>query len=140
MAELSERERAFLDRLQWTQPLAAGLGVVLTLLGIAYVVWACWVFDPRADPREQTSFDGPIARLGFLYDSYQRTIDKIKPESSVEGLLLDLMKSGTFFSAGIMVLMMRLYIGTLVCLMGLIALTVVVERRRLLRLIEKMQA
>jgi hypothetical protein len=58
----------------------------------------------------------------------------------VEALLLDSMKRGMVFSAGVMVLMLRVYIGTLVLLMGLIALTVVVERRRLLRVIEKLQA
>lgn len=116
------------------------MGLVLAALGVAYLIWGIYLFDGRVDPRDQPSFDRPIARMAFLYDRYQRTLDKIRPETSVEALLLDSMKRGMVFSAGVMVLMLRVYIGTLVLLMGLIALTVVVERRRLLRVIEKLQA
>lgn len=139
MAELSEREERFLARLSWTQPVASGFGVALALLGAAYVAWAVHLFDYRVDPRTQPSFDGPIAQLAFLYDRYQNILEKITPETEVEGWLLSGIERGMFFSAGVMVMMLRIFIGTLVCLSGLIALTVVVERRRLLRLIQKVR-
>ncbi len=140
MAELSQPEAAFLARLGRTQKIAAGVGVVLALLGAAYVCWALYLFDWRVDPRTQASFDGPIAQLAFLYDGYQNTLDRIKPETQVERWLIDGVRRGMIFSAGTMVMMLRIFIGSLVCLMGLVALTVVVERRRLLRLVEKLRA
>jgi hypothetical protein len=140
MGGLSDSDQGYLDRLQFTQRLATWLGIVLTVLGVAYVVWALHLFDWRVDPRTQSSFDGPVAQLAFLYDSYQGILDRIQPETPVEEMLLAGIERGMFFSAGTMVMMMRIYLGTLVALMGLIALTVVVERRRLLRLIDKLQA
>ena len=140
MAELSLPEAAFLARLDRTQKIAAWLGVLLALLGAAYIAWALYLFDWRVDPRTQASFDGPIAQLAFLYDSYQNTLDKIQPQTQVERWLIAGVRRGMIFSAGTMVMMLRIYIGSLVCLMGLVSLTVVVERRRLLRLVEKLRA
>ena len=137
--ELSERERGFLERLSWTQRAATGVGGVLTLAGAAYIAWAVYLFDWRVDPRTQASFDGPIAQLAFLYDRHQTILDKIIPETQVEKFLIDSVRRGMNFSAGTMVMMLRMYLGTLICLMGLVALTVVVERRRLLRMIRKLQ-
>lgn len=135
MGELSERERNFLARLDRTQRVATWFGIAFALLGALYIAWAVAIFDYRSDPRTQPAFDAPVARLGFLYDRYQRVIGKIVPETQVERWLLDGMKRGMFFSAGVMVLMLRIYLGTLVLLMGLAALTVVIERRRLLSVI-----
>ena len=89
MEELSERELAHLGRLGWTQRLTTGMGLALAVLGVAYLIWGIYLFDGRVDPRDQPSFDTPIAqRMAFLYDAYQRTLDKIRPETSVEALLL----------------------------------------------------
>ena len=138
MPELSPREARLLARVRGGQRWATAVGAVLTVVGAAYVAWAVYLFDYRVDPRTQPSFDGPVARLAFLYDRYQSVLDQVAPETQVERWLVEGMKRGMFFSAGVMVMLLRIYIGTLVCLMGLAALTVVVERRRLLRLIEKL--
>ena len=139
MSELSERERRFLERLDFTQRVATGVGLFLTLAGAAYVAWAVYLFDWRVDPRTQQSFDGPIAELAVLYDRYQKILDRVTPETQTEQWMLDGVRRGMFFSAGTIVMLLRIYLGTLVCLMGLVALTVVVERRRLLLLIRKLQ-
>ncbi len=132
---LAEKDERLLARLGWTQRAATAFGIVLTLAGAAYVTWALVSFDPRADPREQPAFDRPIARLAFLYHTYQGILDHILPETDTEKILLSSMKHGMNFSAGIVVMLVRLLIGSLVCMSGLVALTVVVERRRLLRMI-----
>ena len=139
MPELSERDRILLAKVSRGQRASTVAGVLLTLAGVGYVSWAVYVFDYRVDPRTQSSFDGPIADLAFLYDRYQRILDSITPESEVEELLLQGVRRGMYFSSGVMVMMLRIYIGTLVCLMGLVALTVVVERHRLLRMIEQLE-
>jgi hypothetical protein len=140
MQRLSETDTRWLERLDWTQRVATWVGLVLAVLGAAYVGWGIYLFDYRVDPRTQSSFDGPVSQLAFLYDSYQRTLDKITPETPVEQMLMEGAKRGMYFSSGVMVMMMRIYVGTLVCLMGLVSLTVVMERRRLLRVIAKLQA
>ena len=139
MAELTERDRILLEKVSRGQRASTVIGIVLTLAGLGYVSWAVHLFDYRVDPRTQWSFDGPVADLAFLYDRYQRILDKVEPESDVEKLLLEGVRRGMYFSSGVMVLMLRIYIGTLVGLMGLVALTVVVERRRLLRMIEQLE-
>jgi len=139
MPELPERDRVLLARVSRGQRGATIAGIVLTLAGVCYVSWGVYLFDYRVDPRTQPSFDGPVADLAFLYDRHQRILDNIKPETDVEKLLLQGVKRGMYFSSGVMVMMLRIYIGTLVSLMGLVALTVVVERRRLLRMIEHLE-
>ena len=139
MSGLSEREERYLAKVGRGQRAATWIGIVLALAGGTYMAWAVFVFDYREDPRTQITFDRPVAQIAFMYDRYERLLGKIRPETSIEALLLDSMKAGMRFSSGIMVLLMRIYVGTLVLLMGLVALTVVVERRRLLRLIAKLQ-
>jgi hypothetical protein len=139
MQQLSETDTRWLERLDWTQRVATWVGLVLAVLGAVYVGWGIYLFDYRVDPRTQSSFDGPVSQLAFLYDGYQRTLDKITPETPVEQMLMEGAKRGMYFSSGVMVMMMRIYLGTLVCLMGLVSLTVVIERRRLLRVISKLR-
>jgi hypothetical protein len=136
---LTAREARFLARLPRAQRTAAAVGVLLTLAGALYAAWGIWVFDYRIDPRTQPDFDGPVASLAHLYDGYERLIGQIRAETPTETLLLDSMRRGIYFSAGTLVLVMRLFLGTLVALGGLVALTVVVERRRLLAVIRKLR-
>lgn len=140
MAELTDRDQRHLRQMAWMQPAARWVGVVASLAGIAYVAWAVLSFDYRVDPRDKPSFDGPVLKIAAVYDSYSRTLDKIKPETSIEGLLMEQMQAGLRFSTSVMVLMLRLFLGALVLFFGLVSLTVAVERGRLLRLIERLSA
>ena len=109
-----------------------GLGRLL--LGSLYLGFAVLSFDPRAAPTE-SALDGPVARIGRLFQGYQRVMDQIKPETPTEALLLEALDRNMNFSGGVMLLMLRVFLGTLVVVGGLIALTVFVERERLLRVI-----
>lgn len=140
MAALTDRDQRHLRQMAWMQPGARWVGVLACLAGIAYGAWAVLSFDYRVDPRDQPSFDRAVLKIAAVYDPYSRTIDKITPETSIEGLLLDRMQAGLRFSTSVMVLMLRLFLGALVLLFGLVSLTVAVERGRLLRLIERLSA
>lgn len=140
MAELTERQTGWLEGLGRGQRISSVLGGVLLLAGIGYIAFAVASFDPRADPREQPSWDRPVAGLADLYSPYRPILRAIRPQTDVEHLLLDGVKLSLAFSTGIMILLVRILIGTILCLSGMAALTVVVERRRLLALIAQLRA
>ena len=140
MAALTEKDRRYLRQMAWMQPGALITGILGFVLGVAYVAWAVLIFDFRQDPREQGAFDVPIQEIADVYDGYSWTISKIIPESDTEAILLESMRGGLKFTTGIMVMLLRIFLGTLVALMGLVSLTVVVERRRLLHVIDRLQA
>ena len=139
MAELTEKQVAWLVGVKRGQRISSALGLVLALLGAAYAVWAIKTFDPRADPREQPNWDRPVAALADLYGPYRPILRAIRPQTDVEQLLYEGVKRNLAFSTGVMILLVRVMIGSIVCVAGLAALTVVVERRRLLELIHQLE-
>ncbi len=141
MAALESRDASYLGRVRRRQrPLAIG-GAVLALFAASYLGWALLRFDPRVDPRDDPGFDRPIAQLAFLFQNGQLRLEKLANESTSENevKLLRLLSRNMAFSAGIMVLQLRLFVGTMGLLGGLIMMTVVVERRRLLQVIQKLE-
>ncbi len=140
MAELTERQVGWLERIARGQRISSVLGGVLLLAGIGYIALAVAIFDPLADPREQPNWDRPAAVLADLYSPYRPIINAIRPQTDVERLLHEGVKRNISFSTGIMILLVRILIGTVLCLSGMAALTVVVERRRLLLLIARLRA
>ena len=139
MAELTEKQAARLAGVKRGQRVSSALGLALALLGAAYAVWAIKTFDPRADPREQPRWDRPVAALADLYGPYRPILNAIRPQTDVEQMLHEGVKRNLAFSTGVMILLLRVMIGSLVCIAGLAALTVVVERRRLLELIYQLE-
>ena len=138
MHELTDAQRGWLEKLQRGQRISSVLGLVLALAGATYVAWAVMIFDPMADPREQTRWDRPVAQLADLYRPYRSILEAIKPTTYNERLLHEGVQRNLAFSSGVMILLVRVLIGTVACLAGLAALTVVVERRRLLVLIAQL--
>lgn len=139
MAAFEAREASFLSRVRAHQrPLAIG-GAVLALLGASYLAWGILRYDQRADPRDNPGFDGPVANLAFIFQRGQLRVEKAEPQTPSEARLLHALARNMQFSAGIMVLQVRIFLGTLALLGGFIMMTVVVERARLLRLIKRLQ-
>lgn len=138
MRDLTAPQRRLLDRLHQTQRWTVAVGLVLTLSGLAYTVWGIGRFDPTADPRERPGFDGPVASLAFAFDVHERRLQQIRPETFTEEVLMETLMHGIHFSTGFVILLMRIFLGTLTMVTGLVALTVVVERRRLLAIIHRM--
>jgi hypothetical protein len=121
------------------RPLAIG-GAVISLFALAYLGWALLRFNPRVDPRDDPGFDRPIAQLAFIFQRGQLKLDKMAEDASPGELqLMRVLSRNMSFSAGIMVLQVRLFVGTVALLGGLIMMTVVVERGRLLKVIKKLE-
>jgi hypothetical protein len=115
------------------------LGLVLALAGSSYATWGAFQFDPRGDPTAERSFDRPIGRISQLLARYRAALHRLSPETKQEQLLLSELDSQTRITAAVSVLLLRIFIGTLVGVAGLICLTISVERHRLLVLIETLR-
>jgi hypothetical protein len=114
------------------------LGLILVLSGGFYALWGIGRFDPKADPRETPGFDRPIAELAFLFDRKDRAVGNIDPQTSMERFLQNELQHQMRLTGSLIILLMRLFLGTFLLTAGLILLTVVVERRRLLKVIRKL--
>lgn len=137
MAELDARQQGYLRGIRRSERLNVLWGCALILAGSIYGTWAVLRFDPRAAIEDHASFDRPISSLERLYDPYKPFMTLTRPESPLESLLLRVLGAHMAFTVGILMTLVRLFLGVLVALMGLVTLTVVVERRRLLVLIER---
>jgi hypothetical protein len=139
MGALEARDSSFLAAVRRHQrPVAIG-GALLSLLGALYLGWAILRFNPRADPRDNPGFDRPIAELAFIFQRGQLMIENAEPATPMEARMLHALSRNMQFSAGIMVLQVRMFVGTLAMLGGFIMMTVAVERARLLRLIKRLE-
>jgi len=139
MAPLSDRETKFLTRVRGSQRWFAIGGLVLSLLGAAYTTWGVLRFDPHGDPRKNPGFDGPVAELAFLFERGYQMIDHTDPQTPTEARLLRTLERNMQFSTGVMVLLMRVFLGLFAVVTGLLSMSVVVERARLLRLIKRLE-
>jgi len=128
-----------LGRVTRSQRPMAIVGGVLALLGAGYLIWSVTRFDPLADPRENPGFDWPVARLAFLFEPGLVVVENSVPETPTEGRLLRGLSRNMNFSAGVMVLLLRVYLGTLALVSGFAIMTVVVERARLIAMIRQLR-
>jgi hypothetical protein len=139
VAELLERDAKLVRAVTGSQRWFAALGLALALLGAAYAVWGVARFDPHADPRQNPGFDKPVAELAFLFDRGLVRLENQTPQTQMEAFLLRGLTRNMQFSAGVMILIMRIFLGLFVLVTGLLSLTVVVERGRLLRVIQRLR-
>ena len=139
MAEIHESENRLLGRVTRSQKPMAIVGAVLAFLGAAYLIWGVTRFDPGADPRLHPGFDWPVARLAFLFERGQFIVDNALPQTPAETRLLRGLSSNMIFSAGVMVLLLRVLLGTLALVSGFAIMTVVVERARLIAIIRHLR-
>jgi len=82
------------------------------------------------------SFDRPVSSIGHVFQPYQPLIRVVRPQTEVESTLLRAIQGTMKFSAGMMITMLRVFLAVIAVIMGLVCLTVVYERHRLLSLIE----
>lgn len=136
MHPLSDRQQALLEALPRQQRVARVAGVVCSLVGIAYIVWALMRFDPMGDPTEAIGFDAAVtAPVATLYLKYRDHVESREWEGSQARALAGSLRRGMNFSAGLLLLAFRVILGLIVTLLGFATMTVVIERGRLLRIL-----
>ena len=137
---LRPHQRRLLRALPRQQYLANLTGAILCAIGAGYIAWSISHFDARSDPRNQASFDAPLTqRVVFLYHRSQQRLEAFEAGTARESLLVRGLRRNMSFSSGLMVLAFRVLLGTLAVMLGLASLTVVVERRRLLAIIARLE-
>jgi hypothetical protein len=139
VTDFLEKHDQLLRRIARSQRPMAIAGVLLALLGSAYLVWGIARFDPREDPRVNPGFDWPVARLAFIFDRGQQQLERAEAGSPAEQQLRRVLSRNMHFSSGVMVLLLRILFGTLALVSGLAIVTVVVERARLLAMIRHLR-
>jgi len=140
MAEISERQERLIRQVTRTDRPILIWGCVLMLIGCAYGAWGAIRFNPRAPLTAHVSFDRPVSQLALLYRPYQRIIALAQPRSDLEGMLKTGLEANIAFSMGLTMTLIRVFAGLLVLVMGMVALTVRMERRRLLSVIHTLRA
>ena len=139
MPELVEKQDLLLRRIARSQRPMAIAGGLLALLGAAYLVWGVTRFDAHGDPRTNPGFDWPVARLAFIFERGQAQLESAEPGSHSEQKLRRGLTRTMQFSSGVMVLLLRIFFGTLALVAGFATMTVVVERARLLAMIRHLR-
>jgi hypothetical protein len=135
LSALDARQERYLGRVTRSQRRVQVAGFVLALIGASYVGWAVYHFHPERDPTAEHAFDRPIARMGQLLSRYRAALRRLPPQTAQEKFLISELHGQTRITAAVAVLLLRMFVGTLVVVAGLICLTVAVERHRLLALI-----
>ena len=140
MSDMLEKDERLVASVRKSQRTYLVIGIVLALAGAAYLTWAIARYNPRLDPRENPGFDQPVAQIAFLFHAYQEQLELKAPDATPKELgLMRGLSRNMQFSAGMMVLLVRVLIGTLVLVFGLAVMTVVVERARLLAVIGRLK-
>jgi hypothetical protein len=135
LSALDARQERYLGRVLGGQRRVQIAGVLLALAGAGYVVFGVYHFHPARDPTAERSFDRPIAQVGQLLSRYRAALRNLPTRTVQEEFLMSELHSQTRITAAVAVLLLRIFVGTLVGVAGLICLTVAVERYRLLALI-----
>jgi hypothetical protein len=134
---LSDRQRALLGALPRQQRIAGLFGIACGVAGILYIAWAISRFDPAGDPAEGIGFDAPVTRpVATLYVEYRDSLAKREFEDYQARALARSLGYNMNFVAGLLLLSFRVILGLMVTLLGFATMTVVIERRRLIRILE----
>ena len=139
MAALEEHQQRYVARVARSQKKLLVAGALIACTGALYLTWGIVHFNPHVDPRVNPGFDRPVAELAFLFERGQTLMEKSVASTPTEARLMYGLSRNMQFSAGVMVMLLRIFIGTLVMVSGFAIMTVVVERTRLLRLISRLR-
>ncbi len=135
MSALDARQERYLGRVLRAQRRVQIAGILLALAGTGYVLFGVYHFHPARDPTAERSFDRPIAQVGQLLARYRAALRNLPSTTLQEQFLMSELHSQTRITASVAVLLLRIFVGTLIGVGGLICITVSVERHRLLALI-----
>jgi hypothetical protein len=114
---------------RWT----LALGLALAIAGGLYLLWAVRQIE-RPGPLG-AGFDRPIARLGALGEPRLRAIEQVPPRTERERALMDELAVQTRLSARLLVLVLRVVIGSAALTGGLLLVVAALSERPLLRII-----
>lgn len=141
LASLTHRQHVLLESLPRQQRNGRLSGIALSLAGVLYILWALARFEPGADPIDAVGFDSAIAMpVASLYRDANAKLEALETETVRERALAWRLQLLLNFSAGIFLLAFRVILGLLLAMLGFATLTVVIERGRLLAILEALRS
>jgi hypothetical protein len=136
---LTEREQRFLTRLRTRHLPALIAGFVLFVGGSLYMIWAVERLHETPAVQESAALDWPVARMARLFASQQERLDRVEARTPLERSLLGELRVQADANGRLLVLVLRLLLGSVLLGAGLALLASAVAQRRLLRVIAKLR-
>lgn len=135
---LHERDARTLARLRAIQRPMILVGAVLFLLGALYMLWAVDRLHSTPAADEPAAFDRPIARLARLVGAAQERLSRAHPTTPLERSLLQELRAQFDLTGRLMLLVLRLLIGSIVVTAGLALLATTFAQRPLLGIFRRL--
>jgi len=137
--QLSDREVRWLQRLHRRQPFAIAVAFVLIAAGGGYSVWALQRFKLGASQSAHPDFDVPIARVQRLFEQLIAA-PQVEAATQLEQRLIKDRQDLGRFASGLLVLILRVSLGSMALVQGLILLSVALAQKPLLKVIDKLRS
>jgi hypothetical protein len=135
---LHERDARTLHRARRWQRRMLGVGALLFLLGALYMLWAVDRVHSVPASAEPDAFDRPVAALARLLQPAQERLAQVRPITQLEGSLLEQLKNQTDVNGRLMLLVLRLLVGSVVATAGLALLATALARWPLLGIFRRL--
>lgn len=135
---LHDRDARTLARLRAMQTALLLVGALLFVTGAAYMLWSVDRLHGTPAAAEADAFDRPIARLARLTSGVQERLGRVQPVTRVEQALLDELRAQTDLTGRLLLLVLRLLIGSVVVTAGLALLATTFAQRPLLGIFRRL--
>jgi hypothetical protein len=135
---LHDKDARTLARLRALQLPMLVVGALLLLLGAAYMLWAVDRLHSTPAAAEPEAFDRPIARLARLVGAAQDRLSHVEPVTRVETSLLAELRAQIDLTGRLLLLVLRLLMGSMVATAGLGFLATTFARRPLLGILRRL--
>jgi uncharacterized membrane protein YphA (DoxX/SURF4 family) len=114
-------------------------GAVLFLVGAVYMLWAVNRLHSTPAAAEPEAFDQPIARLARLVGAAQERLSRVQPATPVERALLEELRAQMDLTGRLLLLVLRLLVGSIVATAGLALLATTFAQQPLLGIFRRLR-
>jgi hypothetical protein len=137
---LHERDARTLARLRARQRPMLLAGALLFLLGAGYMLWSVDRLHSTPAAAELDAFDRPIAGLARLAGAAQDRLTRVHPTTPLETSLLEALRARTDLTGRLLLLVLRLQVGSIVATAGLALLATTFAQRPLLGIFRRLMS
>jgi hypothetical protein len=135
---LHDRDARTLARLRTRQRWLLIAGAFLFLLGAGYMFWAMERLHSTPAAAEPDAFDRPIAVLARLVVAVEERLSRAEPMTPLERSLLAELRAQVDLNGRMLLLVLRLLVGSIVATAGLALLATTFAQRPLLGIFRRL--
>jgi hypothetical protein len=135
---LHDRDARTLARLRALQRVLLLAGALLFLLGAGYMLWSVDRLHSTPAAAERDAFDRPIARFARGVGNAQDRLTRVQPVTPLETSLLEDLRTRTDLTGRLLLLVLRLLVGSVVATAGLTLLATTIAQRPLLGIFRRL--